>query len=229
MADYVVHDDLGFSVQLNTFNGKLSNYATTFGLTPAEVTASASDGAYFKFILDNLINHENRFHDWVSYKNLARKQSNGDVLGATPSALVLPANPGAVLSGIEDRFRTLAQRIKSHGNYNSSIGKDLDLEAPEVQVDLDTKKPKLKIKLVAAHPTIDWKKDSIDALELYGTDDSTGNYTLIGTLSGKSYVDNRALPSTGQSKMRKFKAIYRHKDQQIGQWSDEVSIAVAGV
>jgi hypothetical protein len=230
MSDYVVSDDLGFASQLNTFNSRLSTYSTLFGLTTAEVSASAADAAYYKYVVDNQISHENRYHDWVSYKNLARKTSGNDVLGAPPAALVVAAPPTpTVQSGIENRFRTLAQRIKSHGAYNTSIGEDLGIEAPSTTVDLDNKKAVLKIKQVAGHPFIEWKKDGIDALELYGTDDTTGNYVLLGTISGKSFEDNRPLPPTGQSKLRKYKAIYRHKDKQIGHWSDEVSVSVTGI
>ena len=143
--------------------------------------------------------------------------------------MAITTNPGAVASGIEDRFRTLCQRIKSHGAYTSSIGQDLGIEAASSPVELDSKKPILTIKNIAGHPHIDWKKDGMDALDLYGTDDTSNAYVLLGTLTGHSYVDNRALPAVGQSKLRKYKGIYKKKDTQIGQMSDEVSITVAAV
>ena len=230
MADYVPSDDLGFSAELTTFNTRLPNYSTLFGLTAVEVAASNADAVFFKYIVDNMISHENRYHDWVSYKKLARKAVGIDILGAAPTPLTISAPPATVTAGIENRFRILVQRIKKHGAYNSSIGEDLGIEAPISALILDVKKPVLKIKLVAARPRIDWKKDGIDALEIYGSDDNTsGNYSLLATIMGTSYLDSRPLPPLGESKLRKYKAIYRHKDEQIGNWSDEVSISVTGV
>jgi hypothetical protein len=36
------------------------------------------------------------------------------------------------------------------------------------------------------------------------------------------------MPAAGQSALWKYKAIYRQTDERAGQWSDVVSIAVAG-
>ena len=160
---------------------------------------------------------------------MARKASVNKVLGAPPALLPVIVNPGAVASGIEDRFRTLCQRIKAHGTYTTNIGLDLGIEAPQSEQDLVAAKPALSIKIVAGHPHIDWKKGGFTALDLYGTDDATGNYILLGTLTGHSYADNRALPAAGQSKVRKYKGMYKNHDAQVGQMSDEASITVAGV
>ena len=230
MADYVEASDVALNAQLTNFNSKLGSYAATFNLTTGvggDVANSAADAAYFNYVVQNCIQNESRYHDWVAYKTLARKTSNNEVLGAAPAALPAIVNPGAVAAGIEDRFRTLCQRIKSHAAYTKSIGQDFGIEAPTSIVDLDSKKPILTIKITAGHAHIDWKKDGLDALDLYGTDDTTGSYILLGTLTGHSYIDNRTLPSTVPSKLRKYKGIYKVKDAQIGQMSDEVSVTVA--
>ena len=41
------------------------------------------------------------------------------------------------------------------------------------------------------------------------------------------YTDTQTLPA-GQSALWKYKAIYRQGDDRVGQWSDVVSIPVAG-
>ena len=232
MNSYVEKNDVAFNAQLQNFNSKLPSYDTTFGLTSgvnSDVSISADDGAYFNYVVQNCTQQETRYHDWVAYKTLARKTNNDDVLGTAPAALPAIINPGAVPAGIEDRFRTLCQRIKKHGAYTVGIGQDLGIEAPTSVVDLDSKKPVLTIKTVAGHPHIDWKKDNLDALDLYGTDDTSGAYVLLGTLTGHSFVDNRTLPTGVSSRLRKYKGIYRKKDVQIGQMSDEVSVTVATV
>ncbi len=41
-------------------------------------------------------------------------------------------------------------------------------------------------------------------------------------------TDTAAMPPAGQSALWKYKAIYRQDDDRTGQWSDVVSIPVAG-
>ncbi len=176
---YVATNDAAFNAQLINFNSKLGVYDTQFGLTNgvnSYVANSAADSAYFNYILTNCVQNESRYHDWVSYKTLARKDSVNTVLGAPPAILPSIVNPGAVASGIEDRFRTLCQRIKAHGIYTANIGLDLGIEVSQSEQDMVAAKPALSIKIVARHPHIDWKKGGFTALDLNGTDDATGNY-----------------------------------------------------
>jgi hypothetical protein len=42
------------------------------------------------------------------------------------------------------------------------------------------------------------------------------------------YTDTAAMPPVGQSALWKYKGIYLQADQRVGQWSDVVSIPVAG-
>jgi len=42
------------------------------------------------------------------------------------------------------------------------------------------------------------------------------------------YTDTAALPAPGAGAVWKYKGIYREADAQVGQWSDVVSVAVAG-
>ena len=42
------------------------------------------------------------------------------------------------------------------------------------------------------------------------------------------YLDTAPLPAPGQTALWKYKAIYRLNDEQVGLWSNEVSLAVRG-
>ncbi len=42
------------------------------------------------------------------------------------------------------------------------------------------------------------------------------------------YTDTAAMPPASQSALWKYKGIYIQSDQRVGQWSDVVSIQVAG-
>jgi hypothetical protein len=47
-------------------------------------------------------------------------------------------------------------------------------------------------------------------------------------LSTIRFTDTAAMPPAGQSALWKYKVIYIQADQRVGQWSDVVSIPVAG-
>ena len=50
-------------------------------------------------------------------------------------------------------------------------------------------------------------------------------FLAVGTVP--DYTDTQT-PPAGQSALWKYKAIYRQGDDRVGQWSDVVSIPVAG-
>ena len=73
---------------------------------------------------------------------------------------------------------------------------------------------------------IGWTKHGMDGIELQ-VDRGTGFVFLaIDTLPG--YTDTASMPAAGQSALWKYKAIYHQGDDRVGQWSDVVSIPVAG-
>ena len=81
-------------------------------------------------------------------------------------------------------------------------------------------------KLQAGQVEIGWTKQSMDGIE-HWVDRGTGfAFLVVDTVPG--YTDTAAMPAAGQSALWKYKAIYRQGDDRVGQWSDVVSIPVAG-
>ena len=50
----------------------------------------------------------------------------------------------------------------------------------------------------------------------------------VGLALAPDYLDTAPLPSHGGRAAWKDKAIYRFRDEQVGQWSDVVSASVMG-
>ena len=68
---------------------------------------------------------------------------------------------------------------------------------------------------------------------VYGTNDGTGsaarqkaNCYQFDTVP--DYTDTQPIPAAGQSALWQYNAIYHQGDDRVGQWSDVVSIPVAG-
>ena len=95
-------------------------------------------------------------------------------------------------------------------------------------IDPSTWKPVLSILMQAGHPTVAWAKGKVSALELW-VDRNDGNGFVFLTINTEpNTADSAPLPPPGTSVLWKYKAIYRYHDEQVGEWSDVISIVVGG-
>ncbi len=201
----------------------LPRYADLLGISPQDLAGLNADALCFRYALQALGVVQAYAHAWTSYKNLLR---DGDTDNAGwPAMPVLPQpTPPAVESGIIPRLSVLAKHIKNHKNYTPAIGHDLWLIGAEQVIDTSTWKPVLSVYNEAGHPVIAWTKGKAGALEIW-TDRSDGNDFVFFTINIEpNSTDMSPLPATGA--VWKYKAIYRLHDQQVGQWSDVMSVAV---
>jgi hypothetical protein len=223
---YLPMDEKGRLLWLKNFAGKISIYAAILNVTPAEVTAILNDLAYFDYVLDMVNKYKQNVNQRVTYKNLLL---NGD--GNTPPIGGIPANPTmgvaptAVSAGIIKRAIALAQRIKKQASYTTAIGDELGIIGDEETIDVSTMKPILVIDKIANKPNLKWKKQSMQGIKIYV--DRTGNgYEFLAIDTQPNYLDNSPLPSVGTSAIWKYKAVYILHDEEVGEYSDEVSITV---
>ena len=168
--------------------------------------------------------YDNKARDWTAYKNALR---DGHPAGPIPPSLAATTPPTAVLPGIFDRATLLVGRIKKHPGYAEAIGQDLGIIGAEVTINLAALKPILTLTLQAGHPNVGWTKQGMDALEIH-VDRGNGTYALLAIDTVPDYLDTAALPAPGTSAAWKYKAIYRLRDEQVGQWSDVASLSVMG-
>jgi hypothetical protein len=75
---------------------------------------------------------------------------------------------------------------------------------------------------------INWFKQGMDALELWVDRGDGKGFVFLAIDSVPLYTDTAALPAPGIGAVWKYKGIYRENDTQVGQWSDVVSVTVAG-
>lgn len=221
---FLSRDESGKRAFLNNFAAKLPVYAPDVAVTPAEVTQTTADDAYFDFVCGAHTQHTNTTREWTAYKNALR---SGTAIGALPTTPMLGTPPTAVPAGIFIRVAALAGRIKKHPAYTDAMGQDLGIIGAEQSVDPSAMKPILNLTLQAGHPNVGWAKSGMDSLEIW-VDRGTGTFAFLTIDTVPDYLDTAALPAPGVSAAWKYKAIYRLNDEQVGQWSDVATIGVMG-
>ncbi|MDB6025987.1 MAG: hypothetical protein JWM68_2210 [Verrucomicrobiales bacterium] len=88
-------------------------------------------------------------------------------------------------------------------------------------------KPILTVEMQAGRPVVLWKKQGMDGVEIWVDRSDGKGFVFLATDTQPDYIDTAPLPAA-RSALWKYKAIYLQAGERVGQWSDVVSIALAG-
>ena len=201
----------------------LPHYAALLEVTIEDLASFQADALAFRYTLKSLVDMQAYAHHWTEFKNLLRDGGAGSADWVVAPMLVEPM-PAAVSPGIIPRLSTLVAHLKSHKNYTSAIGLDLGLIGTTTVEDPSTWKPILTAQNKAGHPIIAWTKGAAAALEIWVDRGDGAGFTFLTINTEPNTSDSQPLPTT--SAVWKYKAIYRLHDEQVGQWSDVLSITV---
>lgn len=217
--------DEGIMTWLANFAVKLSNHAAALGISAETLTSVKNDSNMFTYIVNLVNSFRTGLSQRVSYKILLKKGPEGTPAGGVPVFNIYEP-PAVVEAGILVRVRRLVQNIKSNDNYNESIGNDLGIIGPAQEEIIHDLKPVLRIKSVAGKPVLTWKKGVSDSLEIYVDRGDGKSFVYLGNSSKPRFADTSGLdPSAGTAEW-KYKAIFRIKDEHVGQYSDVISTTV---
>jgi hypothetical protein len=218
-------------VWLTNFKGKLASYATTLGLTAADVAAIVADCNWIIYLLQLWLPAIRAFGlSATQAANTAQTGSNGLVPALpvfTPPAL--PSGTVATINGGLNRIFALVQRIKTDGKSNNSINADLQIIGTEQSgPDLTILQPVITAKVNGNHTEIGWgwggNAAYLDAIELQVDRGDGKGFVLLTIDTTPGYNDTQPFP-TAPTRWS-YRAIYRVNDQQVGLWSQTVSVMV---
>lgn len=225
MGYYLETTDEKVAIQITNFASKIGGYAAAFGLTAAETASSNADAAYYAWSVTNYKKIDTYKKNWTSFKNILLKGESNVTSNTAPTAPALDTMPAAVAPGILIRFTTLVNRIKAHQNYTTAIGQNLGIEMTAAHaLNKDNVKPVLTIVTRGGVVNILWKKKGYSGI-LIEKDSGSGFMTLDKDFH-PDFIDNSPLPEEGKTALWKYRAIYLHNDEKVGQWSDIVSSTV---
>jgi hypothetical protein len=227
-AYYLPKDDPGKVFWLKNLSSKTPTYAVVLDITSSEQTSLENDSTMFEYIVTTMHPaYKTKVQDITSFKNIMRDGPLGTSTPPIPVAPTLPAAPTVVNSGIIPRVTKFVQRLKNHPNYTVNMGEDLGIEGGEMSFNSSELKPELKGDLDANRPKIIWKKGPFaDSIDLYVDRQLNDNYEYLTNDSEPDYIDTYPMPQDVASVVYRYKGIYRIGDEQVGQYSDPITITV---
>ena len=223
---YLPSADKDKAVWLKNFANKISAYQVVLGLTPAEVASVQADSAIFTYTIDMVEVYKNESQKRVSFKNILGHGEIGTPLPVFPANPTLAMPPALVAAGIFKRLAKLIQKSKNSASYNDSMGQDLGIIAPEGTVDTLAMKPDLKGALDAGRPLIKWTKKNASSIDIYVDRKDGKGFVFLANDSQPDYIDTFELPAGQTSVIWDYRGIYRIGDEQVGDFSEVLSITV---
>lgn len=118
-------------------------------------------------------------------------------------------------------------KVKGNALYTTDIGKDMDILGEAPVVDPNTMKPVLKGEVTAQGVLLRWKKGAADALNIYADRKDGKGFLFLTTDIQPDYVDTTPLPAGVNSAVWNYKAIYVINDEEVGQFSENITITVS--
>jgi len=227
MADFVKDNDLEFVSQLQTLKQNLPTYLMILGLLPADMTLATdmADGMGWIVLRNNAV--PGFAQDWSKLRDQVRFGKGGDILQPMPVPPDVTMPPPTIPMNIEKKYRALVARIKKSSAYTTGIGENLGIEAPKTIPDFSKYKPVFKLKLTALQVLIIWKKLQAQGINIYKKVDN-GAWFKLDFDGTPNYLDTSATPPAGITQTWSYKLRYVKGDIEIGEFSEVVSITVAG-
>ncbi len=238
---FLPRKDAQIAFWLQNLSAKIATYAAKYNLTAAEVAQLQQAAAFFVYWFTALDQAKDDIQKLTAYKNEVR---DGVKAGGSPSVTPVGITftpPSAVPPGVIPFVLSIVGRIKKHQSYTIADGEDLGIEGPENTDDLNNIKPIFKIELLSGHPNLIWKKGIADGVKikvLRNVTPSTpgpgvptpppASFQFLAIDTYPDYMDTYALPAYGQSSTWVYIMIYMIGDEEVGQWSDPVTVTVTG-
>lgn len=217
-------------VWLENFRNKIGGYAAALGLGQPEVDTLVAKCRWVAYLIGSWLPAVRAWN--LSCTQAAKTAQTGTGGAFTLPVFTPPALPAGVTAQGEGALTYLFDKIaeiKENNACTESMCTDLRILGPqEGEPDYNVLAPKLTLTLSGNKIDIGWTWQGygkfLDQCEIQ-VDRGTGWQVLtFDTTPG--YTDTTAHPAT--LTQWKYRAIYRVDDEQVGQWSAEVSIAVGG-
>lgn len=223
---YIPTTDADKGIWLNNFTTKMTGYASTLGVTTAELSALQKDNAAFQYIINTVESYRQYVLNLAGYKNMMKHATVNQHIGTLPVMPTLPTAPPMVAEGIFDRVAKMVVRLKASLNYTDNIGSDLGIIASTSTIDIAALQPDINIKIDVGKPHLKWTKGVADCIDLYADRNDGQGYVYVGRLFRNEYLDITPMAANKVYDEWHYKGIFVIADTQVGLYSVVKSIDI---
>ncbi|MDO7877156.1 hypothetical protein Q5H93_20590 [Hymenobacter sp. ASUV-10] len=227
---YLPNGDEERKTWLDNFAAKLPLYSSKYGITPETMKDVQLGQLWWAAILDYQSQFTHFGNTITAFKTALR---NGLDAGATLSALTVPTPTLPAEQpqpGIFALVSNIATTIKNNPKYSVADGNDLGIEGtPLPKPNPSSLVPDLSVvRGSGGHPELKWHKYNMPLLDICVDRTDGQGWQKLDTSDQTRYTDTHALPAAGTAVVWRYKAIYKQKGAQVGQWCEPVLVAVMG-
>jgi hypothetical protein len=223
-GDYIPKADDAKVAWLNNFAGKLPSYVAALNISATDTEFTQKAATLATYALSAVKQVQDFSRSVVAYKDALFEGKTPKNPINLPVSPVFTNVPEAMPEGIFMEVRNIVKRIKASSGYTESIGKDLGIVGEESTKKQSVMQPELKLMQEGGKITVKWKKGDSDGINIY-VKRGAGDFAFFAFDAKPHYTDHTALPESPTTWT--YRAIYVKADQEIGQFSDEVSINVS--
>ncbi len=223
--------DYALMTALDRAAAKAAGYAVPLKLTTDMVAERVADAAVFHYTLAVIGNLLTGSKDWTAFKKLLLKGPDSGAVLPFPAAIDFGTAPATVSAAIAARYSRFVAHCKLQPGCTENVAIDMGFVSPShAAVDLDVIQPVIKLAKRPDGIFNDWTWDGlggiVDTIEIHVDRGDTQGDRFLVIDSTPGYLDTAAFPAA-LAKWT-YKAIWRIGENQVGLWSNPVSIAVGG-
>jgi hypothetical protein len=218
-------------IWLANFSGKLPALATVLGLTTTQVTAAVADCKWLIYILELWLPAVRKWAPSCTDASFEAQFGTGSAVQLLPVFVAPPlpegvvaVNPGALL-----RIFALVQDIKNSGKCSDANATNLGIVGSEqAGPDMTSIHPEIAASILGNHVFIKWGwggyTDWLDSCEIQVDRADGKGFVMLVMDTTPGYTDTMPFPAVHT--VWTYRAIYRVGENQVGVWSQTVSVAV---
>ncbi|MEI8201600.1 MAG: hypothetical protein WCH34_01215 [Bacteroidota bacterium] len=229
METYIETSDSGLATQLTTFTTNVDAVSGTLGLNAGKIIQIKKDKTNFIYVNGGVDIYNKYAQSVVASKNVLRRGKDDSILvNIIPPPEWTAVSPTDMKAGVQDRFADIIQDCARSRNFTQQMGEVLGIVKPVVPFVPSDGKPNLKGHLTnGGFPILGATIGKYDGYSIY-KDSGTG-FKFYDKSINHDWIDHlQALPAHGTSVTWKYKLIYLYKKEEVGSFSDEISIVVYG-
>ena len=216
--------------QFNVFTMKLPGYATKYGLSAGQTTASRNDYLWLAYAITCTRQFQQEARNRAMWKNHLKDGPQSNVVATVPgigSEFSAPA-VAAVTDGIFPRWRLLVGYLKNHMNYEVADGVDLGIEATEAPT--QSMKPTATLTVENGHVVrLNVFKDGHASVIVWCQRNGDAQPVRLGVFNRATVLDERPNVNPTAPEWREYTLQYQDDDAPVGELSDVLRVVTTGV